>query len=159
MRAGEFTIPDDSSFDPSVHLCWGDLAVDNPIDPAILSVTLKASKTDPFRRSITLYIGRVASDLCPVSAVLAYLVARGKRPGPLFMFKDGRPLTRQRLVSAVCDALERAGVEVDKYAGHSSESGLLPPPPREVWWILPFRRWVDGVVHSDSETPVGQLLC
>ncbi len=95
LRVGEFTIPDDSSFDPLVHLCWGDLAVDNPIDPAILSVTLKTSKTDPFRRGITLYIGRVASDLCPVSAVLAYLVARGKTPGPLFMFKIGRPLTRQ----------------------------------------------------------------
>ncbi len=120
----EFTIPDDSSFDPSMHLCWGDLAVDNPIDPAILSVTLKASKTDPFRRGITLYIGRVASDLCPVSAVLAYLVARGKRSGPLFMFKNGRPLTRQRLMSAaVRDALERAGVEADKYAGHSFRIG------------------------------------
>ncbi len=121
LRAGEFTIPDDSSFDPSVH--WGDLAVDNPIDPAILSVTLKASKTDPFRRCITLYIGRVASDLCPVSAVLAYLIARGKTPGPLFMFKNGRPLTRQRLVSAIRDALERAGVEADKYAGHSFRIG------------------------------------
>ncbi len=109
LRAGELTVPDDSSFDPSVHLCWGDLAVDNPVDPAILSVTLKASKMDPFRKGITLYIGRVASDLCPVSAVLAYLTVK--------------PLTRQRLVSAVREALEHAGVEADKYAGHSFRIG------------------------------------
>ncbi len=123
LRAGEFTVPDDSSFDPSVHLCWGDLAVDKPVNPAVLSVTLKASKTDPFRKGITLYIGRATSDLCPVSAVLAYLTVRGKKPGPLFVFKDGKPLTRQRLVSAVREALRCAGVEADKYAGHSFRIG------------------------------------
>ena len=50
LRAGEFTVPGNTGFDASTHLSWGDLAVDNPASPGVLSVRLKASKTDPFRK-------------------------------------------------------------------------------------------------------------
>ncbi len=123
MRAGELTVPNDSSFDPTVHLAWGDVGVDDPASPTVLSVKLKASKTDPFRQGITLFIGRVSSDLCPVSAVLAYLLVRGSHAGPLFAYCDGRPLTRQRFVAAVRQALESAGVRAASYAGHSFRIG------------------------------------
>ena len=57
LRAGELTVPSDSAFDPSMHLSWGDLAVDSQDNPTVLSVRLKASKTDLFWKGITLYIG------------------------------------------------------------------------------------------------------
>ena len=123
LHVGELTVPSDSAFDPSMHLSWGDLAVDSPDNPTVLSVRLKASKTNPFRKGIMLYIGRVSSDLCPVSAILAYLLCRGKKNGPLFLFTDGRPLTRQRFVTAVRDALRRTGVNAGCYAGHSFRIG------------------------------------
>ena len=72
QRAGELTIPNDSGFDVSSHLAWGDIGVDNPKCPAVLSVRLKASKTDPFQKSITLYVVKGSPDICPVSAVLAF---------------------------------------------------------------------------------------
>ena len=112
-------MPSDSSFDASVHLALGDMAVDDPTSPMVLSVKLKASKTDPFR----LYIGKVSSDLCPVSAMLSYLLVRGRHAGPLFKYHDGRPLTRQRFVAAVRQALESAGVQAASYAGHSFQIG------------------------------------
>ena len=105
LKAGELTIPNDSEFDASSHLAWGDIGVDNPKYPVVLSVRLKASKTDPFQKS-TLYVGKGSRDICPESAVLAFLVERGAGPCPLFCFKDGWPLTRQRFISAVRDALE-----------------------------------------------------
>ncbi len=123
MRIGELTVPSEEGYDPSSHLSWGDVLVDNPACPSRLEVRIKASKTDPFRLGVSLFIGRVASDLCPVSAMLAYLVARGKGEGPLFGFSDGRPLTRQRLVSAVKDALDKAGVDPGHYSGHSFRIG------------------------------------
>ena len=123
LRAGELTVPSDSAFDPSIHLSWGNLAVDNPESPAIMSVTLKASKMNPFRKGVTLYIRWVSSDLCPVSAMLAYLVLRGKKAGPLFVFKDGRLLTRQRFVAAVRDPLRQVGIAANSYAGHSFRIG------------------------------------
>ncbi len=101
MRAGELTVPSDQGYDPTIHLSLGDISVDNPADPGVLGVRLKASKTDPFRKGISLFIGRVASDICPVAAMLAYLLVRGHQSGPLFLFRDGRFLTHQRLVVAV----------------------------------------------------------
>ncbi len=50
--------------------------------------------------------------------MLAYMVVRGKSAGPLFRFVDCKPLTRQRLVAAVKDALEEAGIQPGQYSGH-----------------------------------------
>ena len=44
MRSGEMTIPSESAFDPSSHLCFNDVSVDNIADPQVVKVCLKASK-------------------------------------------------------------------------------------------------------------------
>jgi len=69
------------------------------------------------------YLGKTSSDLSPVMALLNYLVLRGQDGGPLFRLSDGRPLTRQRLVEAVRQALDEAGLDSSKYCGHSFRIG------------------------------------
>lgn len=123
LRSGEMTVQSNGSYDPGCHLSLADIAVDNPADPAVLRVHIKQSKTDPFRKGIHLFVGRTQSDICPVRAILKYLVARGKKEGPLFMFPDGSYLTRQRLVEEVRLALGKAGVDPSKYCGHSFRIG------------------------------------
>ena len=123
LRAGEMTVPSDTGFDPGVHLSYGDIAVDNPRTPTVMRVTIKQSKTDPFRRGIDLFLGKTSTDLCPVAAMLNYLVVRRPQEGPLFTFQDGRFLTRQRLVTALRGALQAAGLDQSKYCGHSFRSG------------------------------------
>ena len=123
LRAGEITVSNDGAYDPSVHLSVGDIAVDDARTPRVLRVAIKQSKTDPFRHGIDLFIGRTSTDLCPVAALLSYLVVRGRSPGPLFRYADGRVLTRQRFVKAVRDALEEAGLTLDKYCSHSFRIG------------------------------------
>ncbi len=81
-----------------------------------------------------MFIGRVSSDLCPVSAMLAYLLVRGSHAGPLFAYCDGRPLTRQRFVAAVRQALESAGVQAASYAGHSFRIGAATTAALPVEW-------------------------
>ncbi len=66
--------------------------MDNLQAPKMLKVKLKNSKTDPLRRGVDVYVGRTEDDLCPVTAVLTYMAARGKGPGPFFKFRDGSPL-------------------------------------------------------------------
>ena len=86
------TVPDDSSYDPSVHMSFNDITVDDPRVPTVLRVTIKQSKTNPFRKRINLFLGKISMDLCPVVAMLNYLVLRGPRAGPLFHFKDNHYL-------------------------------------------------------------------
>ena len=99
LRSGEIVCPSETSFDPLSHLSFADIAVDNRSAPSAMQVRIKASKTDPFRQGVTLHIGVTGGPLCPVAALLNYMVARGSKPGPLFIWEDGRYLTRDRFVA------------------------------------------------------------
>ena len=88
-----------------------------------MRVTIKQSKTDPFCKGIDLYIGRTGNDLCPVAALLNYLVERGTESGPLFIFQNERSLTRQRFLDSVRRALREAGIDDTKYCWHSFRIG------------------------------------
>lgn len=101
LRSGEATVPSDSAFDERYHLTFKDVSIDSRSALSALYVTLKASKTDPYRKGLTLVIGVGKGELCPVAAVLDYMVRRGASTGPLFRFSDGRYLTRSRFVAAV----------------------------------------------------------
>ena len=123
MRAGEFSVTHVSDFDPAASLCLGDIAVDQHQDPSVVQVRLKQSKTDPFRRGVSIYLGRTQTDLCPVVAILAYIAVRPAVNGPLFVFKDGSFLTRDGLVSAIRRALTSAGIDTTGFSGHSFRIG------------------------------------
>ena len=124
LRAGEMTVPGDDSYDPSVHLSINDISVDDSKNPSMMSIKIKQSKTDPFPKGISLFVGKTYSALCPISAMLSYLCARGMEAGPLFWFQDGKVLTRQRFVMAVREGLDKVGINSSKYSGHSFRIGV-----------------------------------
>ena len=70
-----------------------------------------------------MFMGKTGDELCPVAAILAYLLVRGAVKGPLFQFADGKPLTRERFVERVREALRLAGVDHNSYSGHSFRAG------------------------------------
>ena len=125
LRSGEVVCPSDAEFDSSVHLAFGDVVLDDPLNPSLLEVRLKSSKTDPFRQGVSVIVGRTYSPqgLCPVVANVAYMVARGSAPGPYFTFEDDRALTRDRFVRAIRLALEAEGLQCNLYPGHSFRIG------------------------------------
>ena len=129
-RSGEIVVPSDSEYDPTTHLSYGDVRLDNAINPQFLEVTIKASKTDPFRKGVQIYLGRTDSDLCPVAATLNYMVRRGNDSGPFFRYSRSRFLTRERFVSEVRRALAAAGIDSSKYAGHSFRIGAASTAAR-----------------------------
>ena len=72
------------------------IALDDKDTPTVIQVTIKQSKADPFRQGVDLYnaiIGKTGKDICPVCAIIPYLVIRGAKPGPLFTFADYLPVT------------------------------------------------------------------
>lgn len=112
-------MPAQSEYDPRAHLSIGDIAVDSKSNPITVQVTIKQSKTDPFRQGVQLYLGKTGSDICPVYAILPYLAVRGARLGPLFMFADGSYLTHARFATMISDTLQQVGIDHKHYATHS----------------------------------------
>ena len=68
LRAGEFTVPDHISYDPSCHLSYGNMAVYSRERPEVVRIMIKQSKTDTFLKGINLYIGRMG--LMPCSSTV-----------------------------------------------------------------------------------------
>ena len=116
-------MPSELGYDANAHLSFSDVAVDSLTNPQTLQVCLKASKMDPFRTGVNMFVGRTGCLLCPVAAVLSCMTRRGAATGPLFQFSNGKPLTRQRFVMEVKEALERSGIDSSQYLGHSFRSG------------------------------------
>ena len=59
-----------------------------------------------------------------MAAILEYMVARGKLSGPIFIWEDGKYLTRETFVTSIRSALTAAGyINALDYAGHSVRIG------------------------------------
>ena len=117
---GELTTPDDSNYCAQKHLSPGDIAIDSHCNPSVLRIFLKTSKTDRELKGVHIFGGKTG-DLCTVAAVTAFLAIRGNSQGP--MFKDRKPLTKQRFISHIRKALWSPGIDPTKYAGHSFRMG------------------------------------
>ena len=99
LRAREMSVPSNKEYVPAVNLSMGDVAVDDPRNPAMLKIKIKQSKTDPVRWEVNLFVGRTGLDLCPVAALLGSLTVQGSQPGPLVLFEDERFLARDILLT------------------------------------------------------------
>ena len=122
LRSAEFTVPSWASFSPSVHLGVQDLAVDSSTAPSCICVTIKASKTDPFRKGCSIHIGLGKYPLCAVHASLAYLAIRGDGPGPLFLCQNGQPLSCTLLTNWLWQIMASAG-NSGNFSSHSFRIG------------------------------------
>ena len=122
LWSGEVVAPSNSAFDGETHLCHGDVTEDSS-SPRVIKVLLKASKTDPYRLGVSVYLGRTGTLLCRVAAVLSYMVKRGTGAGPFFVFEDKKFLTRASFVTQLRSALSTAGYCPTRCAGHSFRIG------------------------------------
>ena len=153
-------MPSMKEYDPEGHLSEGDVALDSQKNPTVVRVHVKASKTDPFRQGVYVFLGRTGNELCPVEAVAAYLVVRGRRPGPFFHFKSGLPLSRELLVKRVREALLPHGVDGTKYSGHSFRIGVATTAAAvgvEDSMIKMLGRWQSSAYQAYIRTPRDNL--
>lgn len=160
LRCGEFTCQSKQAYDPGCHLSLGDVAIDQPVNPSLMRVTLKQSKTDPFRQGVDIFLGATGTSLCPVMAMVAYLAIREKSAGPLFVRGNGSPLTRAFLVESLKGALRQCGVDPTKYNGHSFRIGAATTAaacgiPEAT--IKMLGRWQSSAYTLYIQTPRAQL--
>ena len=160
LRSGEICVPSHHSYDEGVHLSFHNISVDSIEAPSSLKVRIKKSKTDPFRLGVDIFVGRTGNELWPVAAVLAYMVKRGPNPGPFFTFQDGKPLTHQRFVARVREALTLAGIDCSPYSGHSFRSGAATTASKcgiSDATIKMLGRWKSSAYQLYIKTPRDQL--
>ena len=116
LRSGEFTCSSWSANNQSM-LSLQDVALDNRLDPTTVHLSLRRSKTDVFVTGVTIHLGQTGDILCPVCALLAYLACRPSTPGPLFLLQSRQPLSRNALVTEVCQTLASSGMDVSRLNG------------------------------------------
>ena len=134
--------------------------MDSTAAPTTVRVRIKASKTDPFRAGVDVYLGHTGDPICPVAALLTYMAARGNGTGPLFKFASGKPLTRDSFVSRVKEALHAAGVDPTPYSGHSFRSGAATTAASKGIGdatIKMMGRWKSSAYQLYVKTPRQQL--
>ena len=149
-----------SAFNPNTYMTVSDLQADSLVNPSCFKVHIKCSKTDPFRVGCDIYLGRGSGSVCPIIALGSYLSLRGSAPGPLFVFGDGRPLTRQRLSSSVQSVLNGAGY-FGSYSGHSFRIGAATTAaargvPDHL--IKTLGRWSSDAYQIYIRTPVSSIV-
>ena len=153
LRVGEMTVPSLDAYDPSVHLSLGDVALDSRTAPTIVWLTIKQSKTDPFRKGAKLCLGRTESAVCPIKALLSYLAIRKTAPGPLFISESGVPLTRAHFKTLLSATLKKAGLDDSKYNTHSFRIGAATSAKAvsiSDMLIQVLGRWKSSGLHQDT---------
>lgn len=80
----EATIPSNAAYHPTVHLSIADVLLDLRADPKMVAIWIKAFKTDPFCKGVSIYLGKTVSEVCPVATLLSYITVRGTSLGPPF---------------------------------------------------------------------------
>ena len=116
LRCGEFTSTKEGHSPP---LQVDGVRVDDHHKPTCVSLLLGWSKTDPYGKGITLFVGATGSLLCAVAAVLAYLAIRPSTPGPLLLLSSGITFTRETFVTKLKQGLSSAGIDSSGYNDHS----------------------------------------
>ena len=160
FRAGEITLPSQNAFEPGKHLSWGDITVDSTQAPSMIKIRLKQSITDQLRQGVDVFIGKTGCRLCPVAAVLRYMVARGSQPGPFFRFQDKTPLTKANFTSKIREVLNAIGLPQQDFAGHSFRIGAATAAVRaglEDSTIRMLGRWSSSAFLTYIWTPREQL--
>ena len=165
LRTGEVVVPSQALYDAEVHLNIDDVKLDNRDKPSYLLVQIKASKTDVFRKGSTVYLGVTGTELCPVAAIVNYMVLprENSTTSTFFGFSDGQPLTRTRFVKELRTALAKVGINAAQFAGHSFRIGAATTAtacgvPDSL--IQTLGRWGECSVHPLHQDPtISAMFC
>ena len=160
LRSGEFTCPSLNLFQDHI-LSPRDVSVDSLSQPSVATARLRRSKTDPFGRGVTVFVGRTSHSIRPVAAILSCLGQRSTAHGLLFLYEDGSCLSRQRLTAAVHSALQSQGIDLHFLAsGHSFRIGAATAAAQaglEDSVIQTLGRWRSSSFLHYIRTPGCQL--
>ena len=72
LCCSEFTMPNQTGYDPVIHLSYNDVVIDSKLSPSMVLLQIKQSKTDATREGAQVVLGTRGNNVCPVKALLLY---------------------------------------------------------------------------------------
>ena len=111
-----------------LYFCIKLLETQNPVaqrcayKKGCIHLTIKASKTDPFRESANLLIAPTHHSICPIRALKRYLAKSPFHSGPLYKHKNGKCLTCKKVSRLIKKAVRKNGINPKQYLSHSFNS-------------------------------------
>lgn len=128
----------------------------------VYQISIKVSKTDPFRHGCSLRLAPSGHPLlCPSKALYELLQhSSPSTSSPLFMLTGGIPLSRSTLTRAIRWLANLNGVDGSLYASHSFRSGAATTAaavglPESL--IKSLGRWSSGAYQAYIHTPPSVL--
>ena len=136
LRVSEYTSSCKTKFDPETTLLCADVAISGDV----VSINIKASKTDPFRQGLTVRLAANGTFLCPLAAISHFLSVHPTREGPLFVFHNNKYLTPKDVNSLLADTTcGRANTTSHSLRiGAASTAAAMGCPK---WLIQTLGRW------------------
>ena len=161
LRCSEFTYNSVRKFSPPFDLSTDCIAFHPTLAcPQRMTVQLKSSKTDVYRRGQSLTIARTSSTLCAVSAMREYFLLAQPQQGPLFYFQTGNLLTRGAVSHLLRDSSRVAGLPYQSLKGHSFRIGaasVAAAAGLPDWLIKVMGRWSSDCYQLYIRTPQSTL--
>ena len=117
LRIGEITIHSKA---------WHEFVIqvsDVTISTSSLTLVMCHFKHNTSGRPVTLSISRTHDKYCPVLALSRFLQVRATAQGPLYACANAYPVSRNFFCEHLTKTLKYAGLDPDKYKGHSFRIG------------------------------------
>jgi len=128
LRVSEFTVSSGSSGGcPFAFMIPGDIEFHDACDGVYMLVQIRRSKTDVYNKGVQLCIGCTLMPVCAHCAMYRYLSNRRlcgfRLEEPLFLFRNGAPLSRALFVKRTRLCLSLIGINDQAYSSHSYRVG------------------------------------
>ena len=151
LCASEFCCPTQTMFSPSSSL----LVEDVKLNTNSITVTLKVSKSDPYRNGHQIRFTRTGKSICPYRALQKHIENCLDTGKPLFAFYSGKFLTRQ-LFTLILNDLLRPTSFAEKYSSHSFCIGAATAAASSEtpeWLLKHIGRWSSSCYQRYIRTP------
>lgn len=143
LRVSEYTSKTTKGNTDEQTLCFGDIIEGSNS----VAINIKASKTDIFREGVSIRLMANYSSICPVRALQEFRAIHPSRTGPLFLFKDGRFLTR-RAISACLKKISGIDANLSSHSFRIGAATTLANLGHPRWLIQSLGRWSSDCFRS-----------
>ena len=162
LQCGEYTVANSQSFNPTIHLtCSSVEFISNIEETTHIHLTLPSSKTDLFRKGVSILVAKAPGSGVSTCAVLALKHLFGNHPqpsgSPLFTDGTGSPLTQNSFNSLLKLLLAAIGLDQSLYSGHSPHQGMASSAAAvgySDYKIQLLRQWCSNAYKFYIDVPV-----